>query len=56
MRSDQGVLGVFSYLDSTVQTVKKLKEEGYSNLRVYRELIYETIQDDTVFLSFKFFK
>jgi hypothetical protein len=32
---NQGVLGVFSYIDVTVNTVKKLKKEGFKNLRVF---------------------
>lgn len=32
---NQGVLGIFSYLDLTVNAVKKLKEEGFKNLRVF---------------------
>ncbi len=31
----QGVLGIFSYVDVTVNTVKKLKREGFKNLRVF---------------------
>jgi hypothetical protein len=32
---NQGVLGIFSYVDVTVNTVKKLKKEGFKNLRVF---------------------
>lgn len=32
---NQGVLGIFSYVDVTVNTVKKLKREGFKNLRVF---------------------
>ncbi len=32
---NQGVLGIFSYVDVTVNTVKKLKNEGFKNLRVF---------------------
>jgi molybdopterin-containing oxidoreductase family membrane subunit len=46
MRSDQGVLGVFSYLDSTVKTVKKLKEEGYRNLRVFSPFPHHVIEEE----------
>jgi len=35
MADNQGVLGIFSYVDVTVQTVKKLKEAGFNNLRVF---------------------
>lgn len=32
---NQGVLGIFSYLDVTVNTVRKLRREGFKNLRVF---------------------
>jgi hypothetical protein len=32
---NQGVLGIFSYVDVTVNAVKKLKKEGFKNLRVF---------------------
>lgn len=35
MSDKQGVLGIFSYLDATVETVKKLKDAGFNNLRVF---------------------
>ncbi len=35
MSDNQGVLGIFSYVDVTIQTVKKLKEAGFKNLRVF---------------------
>ncbi|HEY7534465.1 MAG TPA: DUF3341 domain-containing protein [Thermodesulfobacteriota bacterium] len=35
MIKEQGVFGVFTYIDSTVQAIKKLKEAGYKNLRVF---------------------
>ncbi len=35
MSDKQGVLGIFSYLDSTIETVKKLKDAGFNNLRVF---------------------
>jgi molybdopterin-containing oxidoreductase family membrane subunit len=35
MKMDQTVVGVFSYIDSTVDAIKRLKEEGYKNLRVF---------------------
>lgn len=33
--NNQGVLGVFSYVDLTVKAVKKLKEEGFKTIRVF---------------------
>ena len=35
MSDKQGVLGIFSYLDATVETVIKLKDAGFNNLRVF---------------------
>jgi len=35
MKPDQGVIGIFSYVDSTVETIKSLKKAGFRNLRVY---------------------
>lgn len=32
---NQGILGIFSYVDATVNTVKRLKKEGFKNLRVF---------------------
>lgn len=32
---NQGVLGIFSYVDVTVDAVKKLKKEGFKNMRVF---------------------
>ena len=35
MVKEQGVFGIFTYIDSTVQAIKKLREAGYKNLRVF---------------------
>ncbi len=35
MSEKQGVLGIFSYMDATIETVKKLKDAGFNNLRVF---------------------
>lgn len=35
---NQGVLGIFSYVDVTVNTVKRLRKEGFKNLRVFSPL------------------
>ena len=35
MIKEQGVFGIFSYIDSTVQGIKKLREAGFKNLRVF---------------------
>jgi hypothetical protein len=35
MRAEQGVFGIFSYIDSTVQAIKRLREAGYKNMRVF---------------------
>lgn len=46
MRSEQGVLGVFSYLDSTIETVKRLKSAGYRNLRVFSPFPHHEIEEE----------
>lgn len=35
MKPDQVVVGIFTYLDSTLETIKKLKKAGFRNLRVF---------------------
>jgi len=35
MSDKQGVLGVFTYLDETLNAVKKLRDAGFKNLRVF---------------------
>ncbi len=35
MSDKQGVLGVFTYLDETLGAVKKLRDAGFKNLRVF---------------------
>jgi len=35
MSDKQGVLGIFTYLDVTIETVKKLRDAGFKNLRVF---------------------
>jgi len=35
MSDKQGVLGVFSYVDVTIETIKKLRDAGFNNLRVF---------------------
>lgn len=42
---NQGVLGVFSYLDLTVKAIKKLKDEGFKNLRVFSPMPNHEIED-----------
>ena len=32
---DQGVVGIYSYQDSVLEAVGKLKEAGYRNMRVF---------------------
>lgn len=46
MRSDQGVLGIFSYLDSTIHTIKSLKKEGYGNLRAFSPVPNHQIEEE----------
>ncbi len=35
MSDKQGVLGIFTYLDETLNAVKKLRDAGFKNLRVF---------------------
>jgi Alternative complex III, ActD subunit len=42
---NQGVLGIFSYLDLTVKAIKKLKEAGFKNLRVFSPMANHEIED-----------
>jgi hypothetical protein len=42
---NQGVLGIFSYVDLTVKAVKKLKDEGFKNLRVFSPVPNHEIED-----------
>ena len=35
MKPDQAVVGIFTYLDSTVDTIKRLKKAGFRNIRVF---------------------
>ena len=45
MKDNQGVLGIFSYVDVTVDTVKKLRRSGFMNLRVFSPLPNHEIED-----------
>jgi molybdopterin-containing oxidoreductase family membrane subunit len=45
MKPDQGIIGVFSYLDSTVETVKRLNKAGFRNLRVFSPFPTHEIED-----------
>ncbi len=42
---NQGVLGIFSYVDLTVNAVKRLKDEGFRNLRVFSPVPNHEIED-----------
>ncbi|MGH7889462.1 MAG: DUF3341 domain-containing protein [Thermodesulfobacteriota bacterium] len=46
MRSEQGVMGIYSYLDSTVETVKNLKKAGYEKLRVFSPFPNHEIEEE----------
>ncbi|MBI2485525.1 MAG: DUF3341 domain-containing protein [Deltaproteobacteria bacterium] len=46
MKSDQGVMGIFSYVDSTIHTIKKLKKEGYGNLRAFSPVPNHQIEEE----------
>lgn len=45
MSDKQGVLGIFSYVDVTVDTVKKLKDAGFKNLRVFSPVPNHEIEE-----------
>jgi molybdopterin-containing oxidoreductase family membrane subunit len=45
MSDKQGVLGIFSYMDATIETVKKLKDAGFNNLRVFSPFPSHEIED-----------
>ena len=45
MSEKQGVLGIFSYVDVTIDTVKKLKEAGFNNLRVFSPVPNHEIEE-----------
>ena len=45
MKDNQGVLGIFSYVDVTVETVKKLRRSGFMKLRVFSPLPNHEIED-----------
>lgn len=45
MKEDQGVLGIYSYVDVVVDTVKKLKEAGFKNLRVFSPVPNHEIEE-----------
>lgn len=45
MKDNQGVLGIFSYVDVTVDTVKKLKRAGFFKLRVFSPLPNHEIEE-----------
>lgn len=42
---NQGVLGIFSYVDLTVKAIRKLKDEGFKNLRVFSPVPNHEIED-----------
>ena len=42
---NQGVLGIFSYVDLTVKAINKLKDEGFKNLRVFSPVPNHEIED-----------
>lgn len=45
MANDQGVVGIYSYIDTTVEGVKKIKEAGYKNFRVFSPLPHREIEE-----------
>lgn len=43
--NNQGVLGIFSYVDLTVNAVRKLKEEGFKTIRVFSPVPNHEIEE-----------
>lgn len=46
MNANQGILGIYSYLDSVLDAVKKLKAEGFSELRVFSPFPNHEIENE----------
>jgi len=46
MSLNQGVLGIYSYVDSVLDAVRKLKANGYENLRVFSPVPNHEIDDE----------
>jgi len=46
MSLNQGVLGIYSYVDSVLDAVRKLKANGYENLRVFSPIPNHEIEDE----------
>ena len=46
MSANQGILGIYSYLDSVIDTVKKLKANGFEDLRVFSPFPNHEIEDE----------
>ncbi len=45
MSDNQGVLGIYSYIDTTINSVKKLKEAGFTDLRVFSPVPNHEIEE-----------
>ena len=46
MSLNQGVLGIYSYSDSVLDAVKRLKSNGYENLRVFSPVPMHEIEEE----------
>ena len=46
MSANQGILGIYSYLDSVIDTVKKLRANGFEDLRVFSPFPNHEIEDE----------
>ncbi len=46
MSLNQGVLGIYSYADSVLDAVRKLKTNGYENLRVFSPVPLHEIEEE----------
>ena len=45
MNGNQAVIGIFSYLDSTIESINKLKSSGFSKLRVFSPVPNHEIEE-----------
>ncbi len=46
MSLNQGVVGVYSYVDSVLDAVRKLKANGYENLRVFSPVPLHEVEEE----------
>ena len=44
-KSNQNILGIYTYVDVLVDAIKKLRAEGFENLRVFSPFPNHEIED-----------